>query len=138
MFTVFLVIQVLVTLALIGLILIQRSESDGLSGLGGGGGGNAFMTGRGAANLLTRTTAILATVFMANSLWLAILSSQHGAGSRQSIAEQIESSAPSVPAADEPAPVVPAEGASAPAEAAPPVEAPQGGTNAAPAKVPTP
>lgn len=106
MFHVLLVIQVLVTLALVAIILIQRSESDGLGGLGGGGGGNAFMTGRGAANLLTKTTAILATVFMALSLTLAIISSKQGSASRTSIIDQIESSEPSVPDADAPLPAV--------------------------------
>lgn len=144
MFHVLLVIQVLVTLALVAIILIQRSESDGLGGLGGGG-GNGFMTGRGAANLLTKTTAILATVFMVLSLALAIISSKQGSASRTSIVDQIESSEPSVPDADAPvpalapaviAPVVPAEEAPAAeipavddvapaeAEAAPAVEAP--------------
>ena len=76
MFTVFLVIQIIITLALVGMILVQRSDSDGLSGLSGGGGGgaNSFMTGRAAATFMTRGTAILATIFMVNSLWLAKLS----------------------------------------------------------------
>jgi preprotein translocase subunit SecG len=72
MFTVLLVIHVLVTLALIGVVLIQRSEGGGL-GIGGGQGMGSFMTGRGTANLLTRTTAILATVFLALSLVLALM-----------------------------------------------------------------
>lgn len=110
MFTVFIVVQILLTLALVGLILVQRNDSDGLGGLGGGGGGNAFMTGRGAANLMTRGTAILATLFMLNSLWLAIMASYRGGDSLASQIEQAESvdgtAAPSVPLADEP--VVPA------------------------------
>jgi preprotein translocase subunit SecG len=73
MFTVLLVVHVLVTLALIGAVLIQRSEGGGL-GIGGGQGMGSFMTGRGTANLLTRTTAILATVFLALSLVLALMS----------------------------------------------------------------
>ena len=72
MFTVLLVIHVLVTLALIAVVLIQRSEGGGL-GIGGGQGMGSFMTGRGTANLLTRTTAILATVFLALSLLLALM-----------------------------------------------------------------
>ncbi|MBM3618551.1 MAG: preprotein translocase subunit SecG [Alphaproteobacteria bacterium] len=119
MFHVLLVIQVLVTLALVAIILIQRSESDGLGGLGGGGGGNAFMTGRGAANLMTKTTAILATVFMLLSLTLAIISSKQGTASRTSIVDQIESSEPSVPDADAPLPAV------TPAVVAPAVVAPE-------------
>ena len=53
MYDVLLVIHTLLVLFFIGLVLIQRSDSDGLSGLGGGG-GNQFMTGRGFANLMTR------------------------------------------------------------------------------------
>ena len=52
-----LVIHLLIASALVGMVLIQRSEGGAL-GMGGGGGG--FMTGRGAANLLTRITAGLA------------------------------------------------------------------------------
>lgn len=100
MFTIFIVVQILLTLALVGLILVQRNDSDGLGGMGGGGGGNAFMTGRGAATFMTRSTAIVATLFMLNSLWLAIQASQMSGSS--SIIEQMEDSAPAVPLADEP------------------------------------
>jgi preprotein translocase subunit SecG len=67
-----LVLHVFVTIALIGVVLIQRSEGGGL-GLGAGQGMGSFMTGRGTANLLTRTTAILGTAFFALSLGLALL-----------------------------------------------------------------
>lgn len=76
--SVLLVIHILIALALIGVVLLQRSEGGGL-GIGGGGGGGAgggmggFLTGRGTANLLTRTTAILAACFMASSIVLTIL-----------------------------------------------------------------
>ena len=72
MIKVLLMLHVFVTLALIGVVLIQRSEGGGL-GLGGGQGMGRFMTGRGTANLLTRTTAILGTAFFALSLALALL-----------------------------------------------------------------
>ena len=72
MITVLLTLHLFVTLALIGVVLIQRSEGGGL-GIGGGQGMGNFMTGRGTANLLTRTTAILGTLFFALSLLLAIL-----------------------------------------------------------------
>lgn len=75
MYLVLLVIHVIVTLALIGIILVQRSAADGLGGIGGGGGGG-FMTSRAQANLLTRTTAILATIFILNSLALSWLTQQ--------------------------------------------------------------
>jgi preprotein translocase subunit SecG len=70
--TVLLIVHLFVTLALIGVVLIQRSEGGGL-GIGSSQGMGAFMSGRGTANLLTRTTAILATAFMVLSLALALL-----------------------------------------------------------------
>ena len=72
MIEVLLVLHVFVTIALIGVVLIQRSEGGGL-GLGGGQGMGNFMTGRGTANLLTRATAVLGTLFFALSLGLALL-----------------------------------------------------------------
>ncbi|WP_343315677.1 preprotein translocase subunit SecG [Brucella sp. BE17] len=67
--TVVIVIHLLIVLALVGVVLIQRSEGGGL----GIGGGSGFMTARGAANALTRTTAILAVGFFATSLTLGIM-----------------------------------------------------------------
>ncbi len=72
MTTVLLLIHLFVTIALIGVVLIQRSEGGGL-GIGTAQGMGSFMTGRGTANLLTRTTAILAVIFFALSLALAVL-----------------------------------------------------------------
>src|SRR5665647_156495 len=68
---VIIVIHLMLVLALIGVVLLQRSEGGGL-GIGGGGGGG-FMSNRGTANLLTRATAILAGLFFATSLLLSIL-----------------------------------------------------------------
>ena len=67
--TVLIVIHLMIVLALVGLVLIQRSEGGGL----GIGGGSGFMSARGTANALTRTTAILATLFFITSLALGIL-----------------------------------------------------------------
>ncbi len=72
MTTVLLIVHLFVTLALIGLVLIQRSEGGGL-GIGTSQGMGSFMSGRGTANLLTRGTSILGAVFFALSLTLAIL-----------------------------------------------------------------
>ncbi|HEX4296476.1 MAG TPA: preprotein translocase subunit SecG [Devosia sp.] len=69
---VLLVAYLLIVLALIAVILLQRSEGGGL-GMGGNAGG--LMTVRGSANLLTRTTAILAALFFATAIGLTILSS---------------------------------------------------------------
>jgi preprotein translocase subunit SecG len=67
--TVLIVIHLMVVLALTGLVLLQKSEGGGL-GMGGGGG---FMTSRGTANVLTRSTAILAGIFFVTSLLLSLL-----------------------------------------------------------------
>jgi preprotein translocase subunit SecG len=72
MTTVLLLIHLFVTLALIGVVLIQRSEGGGL-GIGTTQGMGGFMSGRGTTNLLTRTTAVLGTAFFAISLTLAIM-----------------------------------------------------------------
>ncbi|WP_157019201.1 preprotein translocase subunit SecG [Mesorhizobium xinjiangense] len=67
--TVLIVIHLMVVLALVGVVLLQRSEGGGL----GIGGGSGFMTARGAANALTRATAILAAAFFATSLGLSLM-----------------------------------------------------------------
>ena len=67
--TVLIVIHLMIVLALVGVVLIQRSEGGGL----GVGGGSGFMSARGTANALTRTTAILATLFFITSLGLGLL-----------------------------------------------------------------
>ena len=72
MATILLVLHLFVTLALIGVVLIQRSEGGGL-GIGSSQGMGSFMSGRGTANLLTRTTAILAAMFFGLSLALALI-----------------------------------------------------------------
>jgi preprotein translocase subunit SecG len=67
--TILLVIYLMVVVALIGVVLIQRSEGGGL----GIGGGSGFMSARGTANALTRTTAILAALFFVLALGMGIL-----------------------------------------------------------------
>jgi preprotein translocase subunit SecG len=94
-----LTLHVFVTLALIGVVLIQRSEGGGL-GLGGGQGMGSFMSGRGTANLLTRTTAILGTLFFVLSLSLALL--------YKTTAENATNAILNTPAAHTPAPPAPA------------------------------
>lgn len=70
--TVIIVIHLMVVVAMAIVILLQRSEGGAL-GIGGGN-SSGFMSARGAANALTRTTAILAAVFFATSIGLGILS----------------------------------------------------------------
>jgi preprotein translocase subunit SecG len=88
--TLILTIHILIALALIGAVLLQRSEGGGL-GIGGGAGGG-FMTARGTANMMTRVTAILAACFFGTSLILAIM-----AGSQRdsvSIVDEVISETP--------------------------------------------
>ncbi len=82
---VFLIIHVFIAVALIGIVLIQRSDSDGF-GLGSGSGSN-FLSGRQTANLMTRATAILATLFILNSLFLSIMAANRA---NISLVDQIE------------------------------------------------
>lgn len=106
MSTVLLILHLFVTLALIGVVLLQRSEGGGL-GIGSSQGMGAFMTGRGTANLLTRTTAILAVIFMALSIALALINRGSG-GQPRSILDAPPPAAPALPAAPQPpAPAVP-------------------------------
>jgi preprotein translocase subunit SecG len=70
MFTFLLILQTIVAAGLVGVILMQRSEGGGL---GVGGSSSGFMTARGAADFLTRSTAILGTIFVILSIALAAI-----------------------------------------------------------------
>lgn len=70
--SVLLVIHLMVALLLVVLILMQRNSGNALSGLGGGNGADSFLSARGKGNLLTRTTAILATIFFCTSILLSL------------------------------------------------------------------
>ncbi|MBZ9789047.1 preprotein translocase subunit SecG [Rhizobium sp. 3T7] len=165
--TVLIVIHLMIVLALVGVVLIQRSEGGGL----GIGGGSGFMSARGTANALTRTTAILAALFFITSLGLGILNryesrptdilnripatSGQGNGILDSLGGQNGNTAPVAPApapqsnngvptggASAPAPAATAPAAPAPAETAPSTQtapaAPQATTPAAPAPATVP
>jgi preprotein translocase subunit SecG len=75
--TVLIIVHLVIVVSLCGMVLIQKSEGGGL-GLGGGGSGGpgGLFTGRGQANLLTRTTAILGAGFFLTSLVLSIIAAQ--------------------------------------------------------------
>ncbi|TCL97062.1 protein translocase subunit secG [Rhizobium sp. PP-WC-2G-219] len=147
---VLLVIYLMVVLALIGVVLIQRSEGGGL----GVGGGSGFMSARGTANALTRTTAILATLFFVLALAMSIYAryqpnatdvldripgtTNNGNGVLDSLGGT--TTAPATPAT--PAPAAPGNGvptggdapaSTAPAATAPATPAPAATTPAAPA-----
>ena len=75
--TVLLVIHLIVALALIGAVLLQRSEGGAL-GIGSGGGGGNLFSARGVGNALTRTTAILALCFFLTSIGLTLIAIRGG------------------------------------------------------------
>jgi preprotein translocase subunit SecG len=116
MTTVVLVVHLMIAVSLVGVILLQKSEGGAL-GMGGGG-MSGFMTGRSTANLLTRTTAILAGAFFLTSVTLAYL------------AGGASTAPPSV--TDVPAPSPQSEVPSAPAPAAPSAPAPESVPSAPP------
>jgi preprotein translocase subunit SecG len=128
--TILRVLDVLVGLALIGVVLLQRSEGGGL---GMGSSSNAFMSVRGTANFLTRVTGILAGIFMITSLALALLANPREA--QRSIFD-VPGSTPAAPApASAPAPsgqipVAPAPPATPTTQPAPAQNAPQPGAPA--------
>lgn len=98
--TVLIIIHLIIVLALIGVVLLQRSEGGGM-GLGGSGGGgvSGFMTGRGQANALTRATAILAGLFFVTSIALTVM-----ATSTRAPRSILDGAAPAAPAPGQQAP----------------------------------
>ncbi len=141
--TVIIVVHLMIVLALVGVVLLQRSEGGGL----GIGGGSGFMTARGAANALTRATAILAAAFFVTSLGLSIHARYSekpidildrlpaGQTGGQGVLDQLGGE--TTPPSPQTQPAAPAtDGAAAPAPAAP--AAPQGAAPAtdAPAAAP--
>lgn len=102
MTAVLLIIHLFVTLALIGVVLIQRSEGGGL-GIGSSQGMGSFMSGRGTANLLTRATAILAALFMGLSLALALMNHGTSGVAGLLLANPPPATAPATPAPPTPA-----------------------------------
>jgi preprotein translocase subunit SecG len=77
--TVLLVVHLIIAIALIGVVLLQRSEGGAL-GIGGGNAGSLF-SARGVGNTLTRTTAVLALLFFMTSIGLTLLATRTGGGS---------------------------------------------------------
>jgi preprotein translocase subunit SecG len=99
------IVHVFIALALVGVVLLQKSEGGAL-GMGGGG-MSGFMTGRSTANLLTRTTAGLAAAFFVTSVLLVVLS--NFGRQQHSVIQDIPAGPviPTTPAAPQ-VPVVPA------------------------------
>lgn len=135
--TIIIVVHLMIVLALVGVVLLQRSEGGGL----GIGGGSGFMTARGAANALTRATAILAVAFFATSLTLSIVArygsrpidildrvpaTQGGETGGSGVLDQLGGS-------DRPAPPAGSDPAAAPADTTPPADAAAPAAPASPA-----
>lgn len=107
------VLHVIVALAIIGLVLLQHGKGADMGSGFGGGASSSLFGATGSANFLSRTTAILATLFFLTSLGLAYLASHHrvdtGVGVMDSHkdappAQQVPGAAPAAPA---PAPATP-------------------------------
>ena len=94
--TVNIVVHLMLVLALVGVVLLQKSEGGAL-GMGGGGGG--LMSSRGTANVLTRATAILGAGFFVTSLILAILAGKSVEKPASIIDKAAPVSAPATPSA---------------------------------------
>ena len=116
MFTFLLIVQTLIAASLVAVILMQRSEGGGL---GVGGSSSGFMTARGAADFLTRSTSILGGLFIVLSIVLAA----YAGATRQPTKVDTSLANQAAPAAPVAAPVAPASNQAAPAanEEAPPV-----------------
>ena len=83
--TTLIIIQLILAFLLVVFVLLQGSDNEGL-GLGGGGGLGGMMSARGSANLLSRLTALTATIFMIMSVVLTIAAS---VGSDKNILESL-------------------------------------------------
>ena len=117
--TFILVVHTVLAIALVAVILMQKSEGGGFTGGGSSGG---LVSARGAGDLLTRTTSILAALFIVTSLGLAWMAS-HGSGPR-TIDTSLAREAPATPAALPAAPAdnaapAPANGTASPADSVP-------------------
>ena len=110
MSTILLVVHLMIALAMIVLVLLQRSEGGAL-GIGGGS-GDGLMSGRGLGNALTRTTGILAGLFFLTSIGLTVLGTMEN---RSSVLDGVdpkdsnplEAPAPALPVPVAPAPILP-------------------------------
>lgn len=104
--TVLLVVHLFVALALVGVILLQRSEGGALGIGGGGNGAGSIFSARGVGNALTRATAFLAVAFFVTSIALTVLATRGGVGGSafDAVQQPAPGSSPAAPAAtDEPA-----------------------------------
>jgi preprotein translocase subunit SecG len=133
-------LQVFACFGIVGLVLLQRGKgADAGAGFGAGASGTVFGA-RGARTALSRATAILAAIFMLNSLALAYMGTQQAATQPKTILDEAASTSPTAPANDAPkvpaVPTAPPTGNAAPAPA--PSTTPVPATTPAPASAPAP
>lgn len=104
-FTILLAVHILLALLLIGVILLQQGKGATAGAAFGSGASSTVFGARGSASFLTRLTAILAALFFANSLYLSYLYGQ--TIKPQSLLDQVQSSAPAAPGAEDLPPLAP-------------------------------
>ena len=86
-----LILQVIIAVSLILLVLIQKSDGDSLSGISGGSGGmNSVLSSKASANILTKTTMILAGLFMINCLILASISNTKSESIKEELKKAVQ------------------------------------------------
>lgn len=119
LFTFLLVVQAVIATALVAVILMQRSEGGGL---GMGGSPSGLMSARGAADFLTRATAILATCFVLLSIVLAVLAATQHRGQGISTDLVDKTGTAQAPVQPQPAQAAPANAAVAPANQSVPLQ----------------
>ncbi len=136
LFKFILAVHVLISLGLVGIILLQRSEG-GVLGIGGGTSG--LMTARGAADLLTRATRWLGMGFLATSIALAVVAARDRKGDN-SVIEEIDKAGATAPKPAVPSVPIPGLDMNFPGSTAPVTTAPPVSTDPlkAPAAVPIP
>ncbi len=127
--TIFLVVMIVISIALTGVVLLQRSEGGAL---GMGGGPSGFMTARGAGNLLTKTTWYLGAAFAVCAIALTVLGNTERAGSSVADAAAIGALATGEPAA--PSAEAPAGAPTAPTSQEPSLSDLEASLSAAPAR----
>jgi preprotein translocase subunit SecG len=125
-----LAIHIILAISLVGIIVLMQRSEGGMGGLGGGGSGGmgGFLAGRTQANMITRTTGILATCFFITSLILAY--SDHRMGNSGPLVPATTKTAPATTNGPAPAAPAPAQAPSGPTPAAPSTDS---GTTTAPA-----
>ncbi len=92
--TVMLAVQMISAIAMVGLILVQHGKGADMGAAFGSGGSGSLFGASGSANFLSRTTAVLATLFFASTLMLAYFGSVRPAASSGSVLENAAVSAP--------------------------------------------